>query len=381
MSKRNRFVHRVMVGTAVGAATVLTLAGCGATTTGGAAGEGGDASVEEGFTIGLLLPESKTARYEKFDKPYFEEAVAELCPNCDVAYQNADQDTAKQQSQAEAMLTEGVNVLVLDAVDAEAAGGIVQQAKGQNVPVVAYDRLAQGGVDYYVSFDNKTVGTVQGESLLEGIEEAGATGEGEIVMINGSPTDPNAADFKAGAHEALDGQVEIGAEYDTPDWSNDKAQQQMEQAITSIGVENISGVYSANDGMAGGIIAALKSAGVDEMPPITGQDAELAGIQRIISGDQYMTVYKAIRPEAQVAAEMAIAAATGGEYDGGGEYTVTEATDGGGETVPAVLLPAVAVTVDNIEDTIIADGLYTVEEICTSAYADTDLCKSAGSGQ
>ena len=376
MSKRNRFIRRVAVGAA--ALAVLAAAGCGAATTTGGGGEQAAASVEEGFTIGLLLPDAKTARYEKFDRPYFEEAIAELCPKCEVTYQNADQDVSKQQSQAEAMLTQGVAVLVLDAVDAEAAGGIVKQAHAQGVPVIAYDRLAQGGVDYYVSFDNKTVGQVQAEALIAGMEKAGTADEGEIVMINGSPTDPNAASFKEGAHEVLDGQVEIGAEYDTPDWSPDKAQQQMEQAITAVGADNISGVYSANDGLASGIIAALKSAGVDELPPITGQDAELAAIQRILTGDQYMTVYKAIRPEAEVAAGLAVAAATGEEYEGTAEHPLTEATDGEGNTVPAVLLTPVAVTIDNIEDTVISDGFYTVEEICTDQYADTDLCKEAG---
>ncbi|GAA3973507.1 sugar ABC transporter substrate-binding protein [Thermobifida alba] len=376
MSNRNRFIRRVAVGAA--ALAVLAAAGCGAATTTGGGGEQAAASVEEGFTIGLLLPDAKTARYEKFDRPYFEEAIAELCPKCEVTYQNADQDVSKQQSQAEAMLTQGVAVLVLDAVDAEAAGGIVKQAHAQGVPVIAYDRLAQGGVDYYVSFDNKTVGQVQAEALIAGMEKAGTADEGEIVMINGSPTDPNAASFKEGAHEVLDGQVEIGAEYDTPDWSPDKAQQQMEQAITAVGADNISGVYSANDGLASGIIAALKSAGVDELPPITGQDAELAAIQRILTGDQYMTVYKAIRPEAEMAAAMAVAAATGEEYEGTAEHPLTEATDGEGNTVPAVLLTPVAVTIDNIEDTVIADGFYTVEEICTDQYADTDLCKEAG---
>ncbi|RCV52381.1 ABC transporter substrate-binding protein [Marinitenerispora sediminis] len=369
-----------MPGAAAAAAAILALTatGCG-TTTGGGGGEGGaNASVEEGFQVGLLLPESKTTRYEKFDRPYFEEAIAELCPNCTVAYQNADQDTAKQQSQAEAMLTEGVDVLVLDAVDAEAAASIVQQARSQNVPVVAYDRLAQGGVDYYVSFDNRTIGTVQGQALIEALEAEGAGEDPEIVMINGSPTDPNAADYKAGAHEVLDGQVSIGMEYDTPDWSPDRAQQQMEQAITSIGADEIDGVYSANDGMASGVIAALKSAGVEELPPVTGQDAELAAIQRIIAGDQFMTIYKAIQPEARTAAEMAIAAATGEEYDGG-EFGLVEVEDAGGETVPAVLLEPVVVTEDNIEDTVVSDGFYTIEEICTDAYADTDFCTQAAS--
>ncbi|MBB6171269.1 D-xylose transport system substrate-binding protein [Nocardiopsis mwathae] len=373
MQKRTGFVSRAAVGAA--AALALLAAGC-ATTTGGDGANGGDASVEKGFKVGLLLPESKTARYEKFDKPYFEQALAELCEKCELSYQNADQETAKQQAQAEAMLTEGIDVLVLDAVDAEAAGKIVKDAKGQGVPVVAYDRLAHGGVDYYVSFDNRKVGEVQGRALIEALEKEGAAGEGQIVMINGSPTDPNAADFKAGAHAVLDGEVEIGAEYDTPDWSPDRAQTQMEQAITSIGADDIVGVYSANDGMAQGVLAALKSAGVDEIPPITGQDAEIHGIQRVISGEQYMTVYKAIRPEAETAAAMAVALATGEDY-AGGEDGLTEVESGDGEKVKAVLLDPIAVTEDNVEETVVSDGFYTIEDICTEAYATTDFCTSA----
>lgn len=376
--RRTTIVRRAAIGAA--AALTLLLTGCGATTDGGGAGDGGGASVEEGFTVGLLLPESKTARYEKFDKPYFEEALKKECEKCKVSYQNADQDTGKQQSQAEAMLTEGIDVMVLDAVDTEAAGAVVKKAKGQDVPVVAYDRLAQGGVDYYVSFDNKTVGEVQGESLIEAMEEEDRAGKGEIVMINGSPTDPNAADFKAGAHEILDGSVEIGAEYDTPDWSPDKAQQQMEQAITSVGADKISGVYSANDGMASGIIAALKSAGVDDLPPITGQDAELAGIQRIISGEQYMTVYKAIKPEAEIAAKMAVAAATGEKFQGG-DQGVKKVEDPDGNKITSVLLEPVPVTEDDIEDTVISDGFYSVEEVCTGDFADKGFCKEATGDQ
>ncbi|WP_017540548.1 ABC transporter substrate-binding protein [Nocardiopsis halophila] len=359
---------------AAAAALALLAAGCGSLTTDGQNAEGETNSVEEGFSVGLLLPESKTARYDKFDKPYFEEALGERCEECELLYQNADQETAKQQSQAEAMLTDGVDVLVLDAVDSEAAASIVKNAKGQGVPVVAYDRLAEGGVDYYVSFDNEEVGRVQGRSLLEALDAEEAGDDAQIVMINGSPTDPNAGNFKSGAHEVLDGQVEIAKEYDTPDWSPDRAQTQMEQAITAVGADEIDGVYSANDGMAAGIVAALKSAGVDEMPPITGQDAEIAGIQRVAAGEQYMTVYKAIRPEAEIAADMAVAAATGEEYDGG-EHGLTQVEDGSGETVQAVLLEPVAVTEDKIEETVVSDGFYTVDDICTEDYADTDFCK------
>jgi D-xylose transport system substrate-binding protein len=375
LNKRSGYAGRAALGAAAAlSALTLVATGCGATTTGGGE-EGGDASVEEGFKVGLLLPESKTARYEEFDKPLFEQALQELCENCELLYQNADQETSKQQSQAEAMLTDGVDVLVLDAVDSEAAAGIVNNAQSQGVPVVAYDRLAEGGVDYYVSFDNHRVGEVQAEALLAALEEEGGSGEPQIVMINGAPTDPNAGDFKDGAHGVFEGQVEIAAEYDTPEWSPDQAQTEMEQAITSVGADNIDGVYVANDGMAAGVVAALKSAGVDDLPPITGQDAEIAGVQRIISGEQYMTVYKAIEPEARTAAEMAVAAATGEEYQAGEGVELTEVEDNDGNTIPAVLIEPVPVTVDEVQDTVVADGFYTVEEICTEEYADTDFCQ------
>lgn len=333
----------------------------------------GDTSTDTGFKIGLLLPESKTTRYETFDKPYIEAKLKELCPKCEVLYQNADQDSSKQQSQAEAMLTQGVKVLILDAVDAKAAGGIVTNAQNQKVPVIAYDRLASGPVNYYVSFDNNKVGQVQGTALLEALSKDGADPKrGDIVMINGSPTDPNAADFKAGAHSILDGKVNIGQEYDTPDWSPDKAQQEMEQAITAVGRDKIIGVYAANDGTAGGAIAAMKGNGFTTIPPVTGQDAELAAIQRILTGDQNMTVYKAIKPEAEIAASMAIAAATGKTYSG--ESTVNK--NNGTKDVTSVLLTPVAVNKANVKDTVVKDGLYTPAQICTSQYAAA--CTEAG---
>ena len=358
------------------AALALTVTGCAAITSGGEDAEGENHTLEEGFHVGLLLPDLYMERYESFDRPYFEAALEELCPNCEFSYANADGEVDEQQTQVQAMLTDGVDILVLDAVDAEAAAGSVNQAKSQGVPVVAYDRLAEGGVDVYVSFDNHRVGQVQGEALLEALEQDGTTGEGQIVMLNGSPTDPNAADFKAGAHEILDDQVEIGQEYDTPDWSPEEATTQMEAAITALGSDEIVGVLAANDGMASGAVAALRSAGVgvDDLPPITGQDAELAGVQRIIAGEQYMTVYKAIQPQAELAAQMVVALATGEDLQAG-DHTVTEMEDSAGEDVDAVLLDPIAVTVDNIGDTILSDGYHTIEDICTEDYADTEFCQ------
>jgi len=334
-------------------------------------GGGGDG----GGSIALLLPESKTARYESQDRPNFERKVRELCSDCEIIYSNADQDAAKQQQQAEAALTRGAKVMVLDPVDAASAGAIVQRAKQQDVPVVSYDRLiTDADIDYYVSFDNVRVGRLQGETLAEKLREDG-NAEGPIVMINGAPTDNNAKLFKQGANAALRAaNVRIARQYDTPDWSPDRAQQQMEQSITALGRTGFNAVYAANDGTAGGAIAAMKGAGIQpETKPTTGQDAELAAIQRILVDEQYMTVYKAIKPEAEAAAEIAVALAKG---ENPSPSLVKEKTDNGQEQVPSVLLTPVAVTKDNIKDTIIKDGFWTADQLCTGRYASA--CQSAG---
>ena len=316
-------------------------------------------------TIALLLPDAKTARYETFDRPFFEKRVAEL-GDFDVLYSNADQDAAKQQQQAESALAAGAEVLVLDAVDTKAATSIVAEAKAQNVPVVSYDRLiAGGGSAYYVSFDNEKVGVLQATALVEALDERGAAGGG-ILMVNGSPTDSNATLFRDGADSVIDDSgLRILAEYDTPDWSPDKAQEWVAGQIAQYGDE-IAGVYAANDGTAGGAVSALRAAAVDPLPVVTGQDAELSALQRIVTGDQYMTVYKAIKPQAELAAEVAVALLRGGTV------TAPMQVDG----VPTTLLEPVAVTKDTILDTVVADGFWTLDDICTPAYADA--CRAAG---
>jgi D-xylose transport system substrate-binding protein len=335
-------------------------------------GEGDDG---EGGKIAFLLPESKTARYETQDRPNFEAKVAELCAECEILYSNADQDAAKQQQQAEAAITNGADVMVLDPVDSASAAAVVTQAKDAGIPVISYDRLIlDSDVDYYISFDNEKVGELQGQSLLDKLEADGS-GDGTIVMINGAPTDNNAKLFKAGAHSIFDASgLTIGAEYDTPDWSPDEAQNEMEQAITALGKDGFVGVYAANDGTAGGAIAAMKSAGIDPAErPITGQDAELAAIQRILIGEQYMTVYKAIKPEAEAAAELAVALLRGEEPPAG---MVNGEVDNGFKAVASILLEPIAVTQDNVADTIIADGFWSADDVCTAEYADA--CAAAG---
>jgi D-xylose transport system substrate-binding protein len=352
----------------------MSLAACGDDDDDGGGGGGGGDEGGGGGSIALLLPETKTARYESQDRPLFEKKMKELCPDCEILYSNADQDAAKQQQQAEAAITKGAKVLVLDPVDAASAAAIVNRAKQSQIPVISYDRLiTDADIDYYISFDNETVGKLQAESLIKKLKEDGK--KGSIVMINGAPTDNNAGLFKKGAHSVIDNSdFKVAKEYDTPDWSPDKAQQEMEQAITALGKGGFVGVYAANDGTAGGAIAAMKSAGVDpKTTPTTGQDAELAGIQRIVAGEQYMTVYKAYKPEAETAAELANALVQGKEPPSG---LVNQQIDNGQEKVPSVILKPVAVTVDNINDTVVKDGLWTAADICTGKYAAA--CKEAG---
>ncbi|MCW2972580.1 MAG: putative sugar transporter, substrate-binding protein [Thermoleophilia bacterium] len=362
-------MRRTIYAAGVIAASLLVAAGCGSSDDGGSKSSDGGSkdSGSKSGKIALLLPESKTTRYETQDKPQFEAKLEEICADCEVLYSNADQDASKQLTQAQAALTNGAKVLVVDPVDAAAAAAIVKQADQQDVPVVSYDRLiTDAKVAYYVSYDNAKVGELQGQSLVDKLDKDGK--KGDIFMINGSPTDGNAALFKSGAHSVIDdSDYKVAKEYDTPDWSPDKAQEEAQQAITALGDDGFIGIYAANDGTAGGAIAALKAAKIDPTTiPITGQDAELAGIQRLVSGEQYMTIYKAIKPEAAIAAEVAYALLQGKSID---EFVTSDTDNGSDGKIPTKLFDPVAVTAENVNDTVVADGFWTVEQICTSDYA------------
>lgn len=323
--------------------------------------------------IALLLPETKTARYETQDLPHFRAKLAELGFDVErnLIYLNANQDAAAQQQQAEAALTNGAQVLVLDPVDSDASAAIADKAKAMRVPVIAYDRLIKNtdGVAVYISFDNELVGQLQAEALLRALANVANP---TVVMINGSPTDNNATQFKRGALSVFRGRVNIAKEFDTPDWSPDKAQEQMTQALTALG-NAVDGVYAANDGTAGGAIAAMKSAGIQPLPPVTGQDAELAAIQRIVAGEQLMTVYKSIRPEAEIAAVIALALLMGEPVN---PSFINGVTPNGRIDVPSVLLTPASVTRDRVVSTVIADGFWTLDDVCAGEFAGA--CAEAG---
>ncbi|MFF8992419.1 sugar ABC transporter substrate-binding protein [Streptomyces sp. NPDC014983] len=354
-------MRRIVLSVAASAAT-LSLAGCGALN---ATGDSTSASPAKGndITVGLLLPETTNTRYEKFDYPVIKSRVSDLtAKQGKVVYANANADSAKQAGQMQKMIDDKVDVILLDAVDSHAIAGEVRKAEDAGIPVIAYDRLAEGPITAYVSFDNELVGEVQGRSLLDALGSNAGTAT-RIVMMNGSPTDPNAKQFKQGALSELNGKVTIAASYDTTDWKPEIAQANMARAISQLGAGNIAGVYAANDGMAGGVIKALKAAGVTSLPPITGQDAELDAVQRVVAGEQYMSVYKSYPDEAEAAAQMAVSKVQGKDiqFDALTEDKVDSPTT---KDIPAKLVQVSALTRKTIKETVVADGIYTVGDIC-----------------
>ncbi|MET9390751.1 substrate-binding domain-containing protein [Streptomyces sp. NPDC006624] len=325
-----------------------------------AACAGDGAEREDGPTIGLLLPSRALPRWEQSDKPMIEKRVAELCSDCTVLYANAENDAASQRQQMETMVTRGVAAMILDVVDPKALRSSVRAAHREGIPVIAYDRLAEGPISGFVSFDGAKVGRLQGEALLKGMG-ARADGGG-VVMMNGDPSSPNAAWYENAARAALGDRVRILRSYSTLGWRAENAHDRMSSAISSLGPSRIDGVLAANDAIAAGVISALKSARVSPLPPVTGQDADLDAVRRIVEGEQYMTVYKPFRQETRAAAAMAVALARGNDL---GSLVTTSVDSPTTEDVPSILLDPVPVTRDDIGRTLVRDGVYTVDEICT----------------
>lgn len=358
---RRAAVRHLSIGLAV-SVSALSLAACGD----GGSGDSADGKKSNDITVGLLLPDKDTARFERFDYPLIKQEVASLTENRGkVRYANAEASVSRQSEQFRQMIADKVDVILVDAVNSKAIAPDVRKAKAAGIPVVAYDRLAEGPIDAYVSHDNELVGQVQGRAILGELGEKAENSK--VVMMNGDPADPNTARFKDGALSELQGQVDIVAQYDTKEWKPAIAKANMAKAIKAVGLNDIAAVYSANDGMAGAVIEALEEAGATRMPPVTGQDANLDAVQRVVSGEQYMTVYKSFLLEATNAAKIAVAKVQGRsiEFAALTRETVDSPTQ---KNIPAMLVPVVALTRDNIKETVITDGVYTVKDICTAKY-------------
>ena len=313
----------------------------------------------EGATVAFLMPDQGSTRYEEHDWPGFKAEMEKLCASCTLIYQNATADVALQQQQFNAAITQGAKVIVLDPVDSSAAASLVQQAHAQGVKVIAYDRpIPDAPADYYVSFDNEGIGRAIAQSLVDHLKAKGVPAGAGVIQINGSPTDAAAGLIRDGVDSALDasGYVTL-AEFDTPDWQPSEAQQWAAGQITRFG-DQIVGVAAANDGTAGGAIAALKAAGVDPVPPVTGNDAVTAALQLIISGDQYNTISKPSEIVAAAAANVAVKLLNG-------EVPEAKATL---YNTPSELFVPVVVTRENIKAEVFDKGIATAAQVCTGEY-------------
>lgn len=328
---------------------------------------GGSALAQEPATVAFLMPDQASTRYEEHDFPGYKAAMEELCADCTVIYQNANADATLQQQQFNSVITQGAKVIVLDPVDSAAAAGLVQMAKSQGVKVIAYDRpIPDSPADYYVSFDNKGIGQAIAQSLVDHMKANGIEAGAGVLQINGSPTDAAAGLIRDGVDVALDGSdYKTLAEYDTPEWAPPKAQEFTAGQISRFGAD-IKGIAASNDGTAGGAIAALKAAGVDPLPPVTGNDATIAALQLIIAGDQYNTISKPSEIVARAAAEVTVTFLKG---------ETPEAKTTLYDTPSELFVPAV-VTRDNIKAEIFDKGIQTTDEVCTADYADA--CRELG---
>lgn len=318
------------------------------------------ALAEPSGLVGFLMPDQASTRYEEHDFPGFKAEMDKLCPSCEVIYQNANADVALQQQQFNALLTQGAKVIVLDPVDSAAAAGLVTLAQSQGVKVIAYDRPIPGTpADYYVSFDNEGIGYAIAKSLVDHMQAEGVPDGSGVLQINGSPTDAAAGLIRDGIHRALaESPYETLAEFDTPDWAPPRAQEWAAGQITRFG-DQIKGVVAANDGTGGGAVAAFKAAGVDPVPPVTGNDATIAALQLIISGDQYNTISKPSEIVAAAAANIAVQFLNG---------ETPEPKTTLYETPSELFVPAV-VTRENIKAEIFDAGIQTPDQICTGEYA------------
>jgi D-xylose transport system substrate-binding protein len=355
--------------TAGAAALALVAAGCGSdnnsssgsTSTGGA----------KAGKVAVLLPDSKSSvRWETLDRPLLKAAFDKAGVQSEI--QNAEGDKSAQQQQAEQAITNGAKVLLLVNLDSGSGAAIAANAKSQGVKVIDYDRLTlKGDSDYYVSFDNEQVGKLQGEGIVNCLQGASKPA---VAVLNGSPTDNNATLFAKGYNSVIGPKFKSGewtkvADQSVPEWDNQKALTIFEQMLQKAS-NKIDGVVAANDGLGNAAISALKARKLKQIP-VTGQDATLQGLQNIVAGDQCMTVYKAIKKEADAAAALATTLASGGTPSAITDKVNNEKTD-----VPAVLLEPVAVTKKNIKQYLGAPDFPKLAEICAGKLAAK--CKAVG---
>jgi D-xylose transport system substrate-binding protein len=356
-----------------GTASSTTSAAASSGASSAASSAAGSGSAGTTGKVGVILPDTKSsARWETADRPFLEKAFKDAGVDYDI--QNANGDPAAMQTIADQMIANGATVLAIVNLDNASGAAIEKKAADQGVQTIDYDRLTLGGgADYYVSFDNTEVGKLQGE----GLDKCLGGGSKKIVYLDGSPDDSNATAFSAGAHSVLDAKTDytVVAEQAVPKWDNQQAATIYEQIFTQQGGA-IDGVLAANDGLGNAVISVNKKNNL--VIPVTGQDATVQGLQNILTGDQCMTVYKAVKKEADALSKVAIALANGETPATTG--TVQDTT--GNREVQAILETPQAITKENVKD-VVDDGYVTAADLCkatdaTVQAAITAACAAAG---
>jgi D-xylose transport system substrate-binding protein len=354
---------------AAGAGVTLALTACGANSSGGSGSGGSTAAAGNGPKVGVILPETATsARWAGFDQPMLQAALtkAGLSP----IIENAQGDNQKFSQYADSMLSQGVKALIIAAPTGDVGATVEAKAKQQGVPVIDYDRLNLGGsADYYVSFDNVRVGQLQGSALRDALANKHG---GQVIEIEGSPTDNNATLFHNGQENVVkplydSGALKLVASQAIDGWDNQKGGNTFEQLLAANGGK-VDGVLAANDGLAGAIITVLQKNGLAGKVPVTGQDASAAGLKAILQGTQYSTVFKPIQQEADAAAQLAVALIKG-DTAGADKIAKDSSTDPkGNRTVKSVLLTPQSITKQNVK-TVVDQGYVKASEICTDDAA------------
>ncbi|PSL56276.1 monosaccharide ABC transporter substrate-binding protein (CUT2 family) [Saccharothrix carnea] len=360
---------------ALGTGLAVAMTACGANTSGGSSttSDTNTNSGSGGAKVGVILPETaSSARWEGFDKPLLQKALEAEGLQADI--QNAQGDVQKFSTLADGMINAGVKVLIIATPNSEIGATVAKKAEAQGIPVIDYDRLNLGGSSkYYVSFDNEKVGELQGQGLVEGLA-ALAPGKkpAEIIEIEGAPTDNNATLFYNGQQKVLkpkytSGDLKLVQSQPIDNWDNQKGGTTFEQILTGNG-QKVDGVVAANDGLAGAIITVLKKYGLNGKVPVTGQDATPEGLQAILRGDQFMTVFKPINDQANATAKLAAALAKGDTAAADKLATGVTKDTTGNRDVKSVLLPAQLITKDKVK-TVVDAGFVKATEICVADLA------------
>ena len=360
---------------------MFALAAAGLLATGSMAACGDDSGSDSGSTsggssvgkVGVILPDTASSQRWGSDDPKFLKAAFDAA-GVAVDIQNAQGDKSQFQTIADGMISSGVKVLMIVNLDSGTGKAVLDKAKAAGIATIDYDRLTlNGGANYYVSFDNVAVGKLQGEGLVKCLTDMKAS-KPLVAELNGSPTDNNATLFKEGYDSVLkpkydSGEYVKGPDQSVPDWDNAQGGTIFEQMLTE--KKDIKGVLAANDGLGNAVISVLKKNRLNGKVPVTGQDATVQGLQNVLAGDQCMTVYKAIKQEADAAADLAISLAKGEKKD----VSQTIKDPESGADVPSVLLTPKAIFKDSVKD-VVADGFVTKDQLCTGDFAK--LCTDNG---